>query len=385
MLSQRPLGFLGSRWPWRALLYLLGSLPNGIVVIAAVAVSALVPGGLPYSIVLGVGVIVAAAPVVVGYERWRVRLVDREELGRAGFGRNLGLAVITTAAFWWIDLVMLGVAVGGPVVLVLSPVVQPPSEVGVMVGAVVAGVLLVPVSAYVVTGWAGARASIVRAVLAPGGPELEEVLRSRKRLVDAFEVERRRIERDLHDGAQQRLVALSMTLGLARLDVDEGSDVGLVLERAHLETKAVLGELRELIRGVHSQVLTDRGLLAAVNEMAGRSAIPVEVVDGVRGRLPAAVEVVGYYVVSEVLANAAKHSGASEIEVKVDISGAHPMPAAPSTLTIEVIDNGTGGATPTAGTGLTGLADRLDVLGGTLTLSSPPGGPTLIRAEIPCD
>ncbi|MFD0468745.1 histidine kinase [Nonomuraea thailandensis] len=131
---------------------------------------------------------------------------------------------MTLLVLWWIDLVMLAFTIGGPLILALSPVLQ--AEVAPIVGvlASIAGVLLLPVAAYTITAWAGARGAMARAILAPAQSELTEVLRSRARLVDAFEMERRRIERDLHDGAQQRLVALSMSLGIAGLDLPEGSE-----------------------------------------------------------------------------------------------------------------------------------------------------------------
>ncbi|GAA3250096.1 sensor histidine kinase [Nonomuraea helvata] len=370
-LTRRPLPFLGSAWPWRSAAYLLASAVPGVAV--GVAAFATIPLGW-----VGAPVVLALSlPFVAWFERRRLRLVDGVPLPEVPDRRRreAGLAVFTVLALWWIDLIMLAFTVGGPVILILSPVVQPLAD-SVAVVASVGGVLLLPVAAYTITAWGGARGVMVRAMLAPQGAELSEVLRSRARLVDAFEVERRRIERDLHDGAQQRLVSLSMTLGLARLDLPDDSPTGRLIERAHDEAKQALAELRELIRGVHSQVLTDRGLGAAVRDVAGRSPVPVDVAVELDGRLPAPVEVTAYYVVSEALANLAKHSRAT--------SGAVTARVERGTLVVEVRDDGTGGADPAKGTGLTGLADRLAVVGGRLSLSSPVGGPTLIRVEIPC-
>ncbi|QFY05394.1 sensor histidine kinase [Nonomuraea phyllanthi] len=371
-LTQRPMTFLGSAWPWRSAAYLLGSAVPGV---AAVAVAlATVPLGL-----LAVPVMLAlSVPLVAWFERRRLRLVDGVPLPEVPDRRRreAGVAIMTVLALWWIDLIMLAFTVAGPVVLILSPVVQPTTAWQIATAASVAGVLLLPVAAYTITAWGGARGAMVRAVLAPQGSELAEVLRSRARLVDAFEVERRRIERDLHDGAQQRLVSLSMTLGLARLDLPDDSSAAQLVGRAHGEAKQALAELRELIRGVHSQVLTDRGLGAAVRDVAGRSPVPVDVRVELDGRLPAPVEVTAYYVVSEALANLAKHSRATAAAVTARVEG--------GTLVVEVYDDGVGGADPGGGTGLTGLADRLSVVGGRLSLSSPAGGPTLIRVEIPC-
>ncbi|WP_435861367.1 sensor histidine kinase [Streptomyces parvus] len=205
------------------------------------------------------------------------------------------------------------------------------------------------------------------------------------RLVDAFEAERRRIERDLHDGAQQRLVALSMTLGLARLE-KPAEPLGGLLERAHEEASAALVEIRELIHGIHPHVLTDRGLVAAVEDLADRSPIPVDVRLTVPDRLLEAVETAVYFAVSEALTNVAKHSGATRVTVTGE--AAHGQLA----VAVAVEDDGRGGAVTApgtdadvgGGTGLQGVADRLSVLGGALLLSSPPGGPTVFRLEVPC-
>ncbi|MFI7637002.1 histidine kinase [Nonomuraea sp. NPDC049400] len=371
-LTQRPLPFLGSAWPWRSAAYLLASAVPG----AAVGVGAFATVSLGW--VAAPVVLALSLPLVAWFERRRLRLVDGVPLPEVPDrrSREAGLAVFTVLALWWIDLIMLAFTVGGPVLLILSPVVQPSGDEVVAVVASAGGVLLLPVAAYTITAWGGARGTMVRAMLAPQAFELSEVLRSRARLVDAFELERRRIERDLHDGAQQRLVALSMTLGLARLDLPDDSPAGRLIERAHDEAKQALAELRELIRGVHSQVLTDRGLGAAIRDVAGRSPVPVDVAVELDGRLPAPVEVTAYYVVSEALANLAKHSQAT--------GGAVAARVERGTLVVEVRDDGVGGADPAKGTGLTGLADRLAVVGGRLSLSSPVGGPTLIRVEIPC-
>nr|SBO91233.1 putative two-component system sensor kinase [Nonomuraea gerenzanensis] len=378
-LTRRPLPFLASAWPWRGAAYLAASAVPGLaagLVVAAVAAGTLVSTAL--GVVAGLAALAVAAVVVAPFERLRLRLVDAVPVPRVRNrrGREAALAVMTLFVLWWIDLIMLSVTIGGPVVLALTPVLQ--GELAPLAGVLstVAGVLLLPVAAYTITAWGGARGAMARAVLAPAQSELSEVLRSRARLVDAFEMERRRIERDLHDGAQQRLVSLSMSLGLAGLDLPEGSEAARLVRQAHDEAKRALAELRELIRGVHSQVLTDRGLAAAVQDVAGRSPVPVDVDVELPGRLPAPVEVTAYYVVTEALANLAKHSGAARGSVTGRVER--------GTLVVEVRDDGAGGADPARGTGLTGLADRLAVVEGRLSLSSPPGGPTRLRAEIPC-
>ncbi|MGH3648381.1 MAG: sensor histidine kinase [Micromonosporaceae bacterium] len=240
--------------------------------------------------------------------------------------------------------------------------------------------MLLAVAAYPIAAWAAARAEMTRAVLAPRdaelGKRLVEVTRSRARLVDAFESERRRIERDLHDGAQQRLVALNVALGLARLDVAEDSPAYQRIGEAQQQAGQALDELRELVRGLHPQVLTDRGLPAAVADVAGRSPVPVDVDVALPKRQPAGVEATAYFAVCEALANVAKHATATRATVRGRLDSA--------ALVIEVRDNGVGGARPAPGSGLSGLADRVSVVDGRLFLSSPAGGPTVVRVELPC-
>jgi signal transduction histidine kinase len=234
-------------------------------------------------------------------------------------------------------------------------------------------------SSYLLTVVAAAEAELAKALLGPREDELRrsiaELRRSLLDLVDAFETERARIERHLHDGVEQRLVGLTMTLGLAELDLPEGESRRLVV-KAHSEAEAALADLREAVRGIHPRVLVDHGLEAAVREVADRSPLPVAVRMSLVERLPAPIEAAAYFVVSEGLGNVAKHTRAQRCEVDGWIAG--------DRLVVTVTDDGAGGADPTAGTGLTGLVTRLDALGGTLDLSSPPGGPTRLRMESPC-
>ncbi|WP_432925156.1 sensor histidine kinase [Microbispora sp. CA-135349] len=387
-LAGPPGRFLTSAWPWRSLAYLLAGAVPGFA-FATVLSSARVMGGATGAIaaVLVAALVTAAllAPVA-WFERRRLRLADRQPVrglpdGRVPGWREAGHALVALVALGWVDLLVAAAAIGGPTVLILSPVVQPtgPGSEATLgetfIGSAV-GLLLVPVAAYTITAWAGARAAMARAMLVPQEAEMREIARSRARLVDAFEAERRRIERDLHDGAQQRLVALSMKLGLAGLDLPPGSPAALRLEEARELAGQALAELRELIRGVHPQVLADRGLPAAVRDVAGRSPVPARVDIALDRRLPERVEAAAYYVVCEALANVAKHSGAGSCAVRG--RSRH------GTLALEIADDGRGGADPARGTGLTGLADRVAAVGGTLTVESPHGGPTTVRAEIPC-
>jgi PAS domain S-box-containing protein len=204
---------------------------------------------------------------------------------------------------------------------------------------------------------------------------LEELAASRARIVAAGDVERRRLERNLHDGAQQRLVtlALSLRLVLAKLESDPEA-ARTALAQAGDELALALEELRELARGLHPAVLSDRGLRAAVEMLAGRAPVVVEIEEIPDGRLPEPVEAAAYYLIAEALTNVAKYAQATTVRVRVAASDA--------TVLIEVSDDGVGGADPAGGSGLRGLADRVEALGGSLEVVSPAGGGTSIRATI---
>jgi signal transduction histidine kinase len=205
---------------------------------------------------------------------------------------------------------------------------------------------------------------------------VEELRRSRARIVEAGTAERRRLERNLHDGAQQRLVALSLTMRLAQGKLRKDPDgAEKLLSGAQEELARALEELRELARGIHPAVLSDRGLRAALEALAGRSSVPVELEGTPPDRLPPNVEAAAYFVVAEALTNVVKYSGASQARVSVSRGNGHAV--------VEVADDGVGGADPGRGSGLRGLADRISALDGTLVLSSPEGAGTLLRAEIP--
>jgi signal transduction histidine kinase len=206
---------------------------------------------------------------------------------------------------------------------------------------------------------------------------LTELQASRARLAEATDTERRRIERDLHDGTQQRLVSIAMTLSLAesKLIVDR-STVEPVLREARDALAVALAELRELTQGIRPAILVERGLAAALDDLSRRAALPVELDVSVSGRLPEQIEGAAYFVASEALTNAAKHSHATEVRLAASHEG--------GVLVLEVIDDGIGGAVPGGGSGLRGLADRVEALGGRLTVSSPPGRGTTLRVEIPC-
>jgi signal transduction histidine kinase len=206
---------------------------------------------------------------------------------------------------------------------------------------------------------------------------VDELRASRARLVEASDTERRRLERNLHDGAQARLVGLAMLLGLARRRVDtDPEETGILIDRALVELRASLAELRELARGIHPAILTELGLAAALNAIASRAPVPVTLETDGEQRLPAPVEVAAYFVVAEALANVAKYAQATEATVAVHRTNGQ--------VTVDVSDDGIGGADAAQGSGLRGLGDRVAALDGTLSLDSPPGHGTRLHVEIPC-
>ncbi len=205
----------------------------------------------------------------------------------------------------------------------------------------------------------------------------EHLRASRARGVDAVEFERRRIERDLHDGAQQRLLAVAMDIGRARAKLDQDPEgARALIEQAHAGTKEAITELRDLARGIYPAILTDRGLDPALSGLAGRAPVPVEVEVDLPDRPPAAVESIAYFIVAEALANIAKYARATRASVRVVKEDAW--------VVVEVIDDGVGGAHARPDGGLAGLADRAATIDGMLIVDSPPGGPTIVRADLPC-
>jgi signal transduction histidine kinase len=421
---------LVSKWPWRSAGYLFATLLAGAVAAAGLAIPGVpwlvlaggsyAPGVVVALILLGVALVAALGPLIAVpatvLARWRLGMADtrppgeRPHMAPAAPGpaswlrarytdpaawREVGYtcllatvvpalaaAALTSAlvsvAFIASPFLVLAQKPGGtPVTLGLGHL----ATVGQAVPYAIAGVLLLPVVPYLVTLVAGADATMARALLFTGPDEnlraeLTEVSASRARLADAFEAERRRIERDLHDGAQQKLVSLTMQLGLARLDLLPDSPAAAAVAAAHDQARQLMAELRELIHGIQPQILTDLGLAAALDELADQSAIPVTVDAPIGGRLPGQVENTAYFAVAEALTNIAKHSGATQASVQARVRD--------RTLVVEVTDNGRGGADPGRGSGLTGLADRTAVVGGRMLLSSPPGGPTVLRVEVPC-
>jgi signal transduction histidine kinase len=340
---------------------------------------------------LGVQIPAWPADARAGYRwgivpRWRM-LTERATWGELGYGLLRlpfsAIAVTLSVAAWAAGLVALtlplynsllpsGGAKVGDFVLGGTPR---------MTASAVIGLLVLLAAPQLTRGLASADAALSRRLLGPRrdlAARVTELEISRERVVDAAETERRRIERDLHDGAQQRLVALAMDLGRAKARFADDLDaaVGLV-DQAHIQAKEALVELRNLVRGVHPPVLTERGLDAALSGLAALCPVPVEVHVDVPVRPKSSVEAVAYFMVAEALTNVAKHSRASHAKVVVEGHGY------PGTLTVMISDDGIGGA-DVHSPGLSGLADRVSGVDGRLSVESPSGGPTIIAAELPC-
>jgi signal transduction histidine kinase len=405
--------YLVSSWPWRSYAYLFTSVPMGVLTIAVLI------GGAAASAVLSpilIGILMLTAFPLIGaavgwIERRRAGLVlidgipsphatlpatlsrrdkfkfrrrEQASLRALGYGFVLGVFV------WPISTAFAGMSATILLTTLAAPVIADTEEMGMgpwildtawegLIFLVAFAPPFFVLSSYLIGVVAAAEASLAKAMLGPREDELRrniaELRRSRLDLVDAFETERARIERHLHDGVQQRLVGLTMTLGLAELDLPEGEGRRLVV-KAHSEAEAALADLRAAVRGIHPRVLVDHGLEAAVREVADRMPLPVMVQMSLPERLPPPIEAAAYFVVSEALANVAKHAQASSGEVTGWIDR--------DQLVIGITDDGIGGAKLGAGSGLTGLVTRLDALGGTLVIDSPPGGPTRLRMECPC-
>jgi signal transduction histidine kinase len=254
-----------------------------------------------------------------------------------------------------------------------------PVPAGVFLTA--AGCLALAVAPALTAAVARLDSRVGRSLLGPSRAEelthrVEHLTQTRAGVVDAADAERRRLERDLHDGTQQRLVSLAMNLGMARNQAGSAEQAHQAIAAAHEEAKAALAELRDLIRGLHPAVLEDRGLDAALSGVTARVPIPVRLTVDMPRRPAPVIEAVAYFVVSEGLTNIVKHAQASQAEVVVQRSG--------DRLHVIITDDGVGGADPGRGTGLEGLRKRAESVDGTFDISSPPGGPTLLTVDLPC-
>jgi signal transduction histidine kinase len=303
---------------------------------------------------------------------------------------NLPLALLeflVVAVIWTIALSLLTMPIwydavaGATLPAFLGPLAS--RDAPVVAVRTLAGAALLPVAASVSQLVMALHRGVVRSLICTSESrelrrQVETLRQSRSAVLDVEASELSRIERDLHDGAQQRLVMLSIDLGLAseRIDTDPAGAKQLV-RAGQEEARQALAEIRRLVRGIAPSILLDRGLVPAIESITGRGAVRTTVVSDLAPgeRLPAAVERAAYFVVSEALANVAKHSGASSCEVRVRREG--------GPLVVEVQDDGAGGATVASGGGLAGLAGRVAGVDGSFTVSSPIGGPTLVRAVIP--
>jgi signal transduction histidine kinase len=282
-------------------------------------------------------------------------------LGMVALG-VLGLGLVLCFTFLWIS------TSGGA------------HPIQVRVGLTVAGVALVVAAPWTLRQVRRADAHIGTGLLGPNRAEqlLAIVTESRSGLVAEADAERRRIERDLHDGVQARLVSLAMNLGLARATrTDLPEDALTIIGEAQDETIKAIDELRDLVRGLHPAVLDDLGLDAALSALAARVPVPVSLHVNTQGRVSPATEAVAYFIISEALTNIAKHARASSAVIAVDRAG--------SALTVVVTDDGIGGANPERGSGISGIARRARSVDGTFCLDSPPGGPTIVSVELPCE
>jgi signal transduction histidine kinase len=412
----RLVGSVFSARTWLAMVYLLSGIPlSAIVFSLAVTGLSLGVGLLPLAL-LGLPVLaltLEGCHAFGAFERARVSLMlgevvqkpVRKTLPESGWLRRW-MARLTDPSSWrqlaatfvLTPLTVVGFAVAVSVwsvavVLIALPTYNSALPRGgadvfgwvvhgtaAMVAAVTVGVVLLLNAPYVTRSMAAVQVWVDRKLLGPSRRSLAarvgELERSRSRMVAAADTDRRRIERDLHDGAQARLVSLAMELGRAKAHFDDDPEgAKALINQAHENAKTALVELRGLVRGVHPPVLSDRGLDAALSGLAAICPVPVTVQVEVLERPSATVEAVAYFVVAESLTNVAKHSGAASASVKVRSDG--------GLLRVVVRDDGRGGAVAT-GAGLAGLADRVQAVDGRLSINSPAGGPTTIAVEIPC-
>jgi len=411
-------GPLWSRAAWRATKSVLAALFVATIGTALVGVIGVAWGAAIFSLATGAGnighIAVYVAAVIVGpvVELWAVQGVtalQRSRL-RTVAGTDISAGSRTERKPWpigpWLSATtwrqiafhLLSIGIGAAAVVVaicwLAPalaiaylIVGAPSAAATV--SCIGAVALLFAAPWLAQFVARADERLARSLLGPSHTEelalrLESLAKSRAEIVAATDAERRRIERDLHDGAQQRLVSLAMNLGMAMARfTDVPEPVQQAIAEAHEDALLALSEVREFIRGLHPAVLNDRGLKAALSGLAARAPLPVRLnVDMPQPAAPS-VEAVAYFIVSEALTNVAKHAQATQAEVAVTRDG--------DLLRIAVTDNGAGGAVPDgtgsseSGTGLRGLMQRAASVDGTLTIDSPPGGPTVITAELPCE
>ena len=407
-IARRPL----TRGCWSETAHLLVGLPIGILAFTFVVSAVPTAAGLSITLLgLPIAVLVAHA------DRWwcsierarAARILGRAVPARypplrgdSGIGRRLS---ILTQRQTWLDAVWMVLSLPLGVIGFTLAVVAWSAALGLLTApifgwsipgwfhvhvvllSILAPFLAPPaavLAAWLVRGTALAEAGLAARMLGVGRAQalaarVETLSETRAGAVDAAVTELQRVERDLHDGAQARLVALAMDLGLAEQRL-AGAEPETALEHvaaARTQARAAMSELRDLVRGIGPSILTDRGLDAALTALVSGRNPPVELRVELSSVDVGARETAAYFVVAEALANARKHAQAHAISV--DVRGGGPTP-----LVVEVLDDGVGGADPTGGSGLAGLRKRVAALDGTLSVESPPGGPTIVRAELPC-
>ncbi len=410
----RRLAGLFGRQFWLNLLFLLLSFPIGLALFIIIVVTGATGLGLIITIV-GLPLLALTALAWRGgamFERWRVRVMLGLEIP-SPYRPNPHYSILRRARAFatdpavWRDLLY---------TLLLFPIGVVEFTLAVTLVSLSGGLIAMPIIAetsqsqivsFTIDSWlegipfmllgllvaipfaaflnliALAHRELARILLGPSRRDalqqrVNTLSRTRTSVVEAMLAERRRIERDLHDGVQQHLVHLAMSLGMAkdRIDTDPAGAKALVTE-AHEEAKRTISDLRNTVRGIHPAVLTDRGLDAAISAVASSLPIPATVQVDVPGRFLPIVESTAYFIVVEAITNIIKHAGATEIYISITLRD-------DDNLIVKVVDNGKGGADPMDGTGLIGLASRVEALDGSLTISSPAGGPTTLTAEIPC-
>ncbi|MFE4589596.1 sensor histidine kinase [Streptomyces laurentii] len=370
--SPPPVRLAYGRHTWKEVAHLLGNLPYALVGFVYAVATVSVGAGLSVTIIGApmLALALSGARVLGRAERARarallgVRVAEPSRLPHRGGLLGALWAQLADPVAWRTQLYLF---------------VRLPWGILTFTVTMVSLLVLWPLLPFLARGMANVDRSMVRGLLSPSD-ELErriaELESDRGVVVDTAAADLRRIERDLHDGAQARLVALAMGLGLAKERLlDDPEKAAVMVDEAHGEVKLALQELRDLARGIHPAVLTDRGLDAALSAIAARCTVPVEVNVDLPARPADAIEGIAYFTVSELLQNVSKHSRARQAWVDVWRSD--------DRLMLQVRDDGVGGARLDGGTGMAGLAERLDAVDGVFAVNSPEGGPTTVTAELP--
>ncbi|MCQ9367596.1 histidine kinase [Brevibacterium sp. 50QC2O2] len=405
-LTRSPWRFLSSRWPWLSLLYLAFSALLGLLLIPVVVLGFLI---LPLSgLLVGaierrrnrlLGFAPQASPHAAVSEEERphwlsIRLTEAatwRETAALFVDLALGITALVVLFFEGVALVALGMiayaGITGPTRTQFFGEAEGTMTPGNWWPVIPLALLLLFVLGYLNTILAATQASLNNVLCGPWQRDIDRrvarLTRSRAALVESFEVERRRIERDLHDGVQQDLIALGARLGMISYEIEElaSTDTRLrpllaSVDAAQGQAEQAMATLRNTVRGIHPSVLTDHGLSTALQELAERAPLTVNLHGDEGGtRYPAVFETNAYYFVSEALNNTVKHADATNVEIRHQVN--HGV------LTVTVIDNGRGGAHENNGLGIAGLRDRAETLNGSLTLTSPKGGPTQIQITLP--